>query len=237
MLVTSRPLDEYCELFGLTRRRLRAVPGRILDCPGGAAGLAAEARALGVEVVATDPAYAAPIATLAARARAGRAAMAAAMTASPQLYPPTRHVQPARYLRGWDRARRLFEADATDDPSRYVAAALPHLPFADGSFALTLSSYLLFAYPELFPPAAQLAALLELTRVTTPTGEVRVYPLHDGTGRRCPHLPELRAALRHHGVSSRLLTLPRPGDATRGRTVLLLGHRDGRPGRLAGQLG
>ncbi|MER5639779.1 class I SAM-dependent methyltransferase [Kitasatospora sp. NPDC002227] len=222
MLVTSRPLDEYCELFGLSRRELCAVPGRILDCPGGAAGLVAEACALGVEVIATDPAYAAPIATLAARAREGRAAMAAAMAAAPQLYPPLRHQQPARYLRGWDRARRLFEADATGHPSRYVAAALPHLPFADGSFALTLSSYLLFAYPELFPPAAQLAGLLELVRVTAPDGEARIYPLHDGTGRRCPHLPELRAALRHHHVASRLIALPRPGAPGRTRTVLLL---------------
>ncbi|WP_051826003.1 hypothetical protein [Kitasatospora aureofaciens] len=27
VLVTSRPLDEYCTLFGLTRARLAALPG------------------------------------------------------------------------------------------------------------------------------------------------------------------------------------------------------------------
>ncbi|WBP87575.1 hypothetical protein [Kitasatospora cathayae] len=60
VLVTSRPLDEYCALFGLTRARLAALPGPLLDCPGGAAGLAAEARELGCRVIAADPAYALP---------------------------------------------------------------------------------------------------------------------------------------------------------------------------------
>ncbi|MGW3040534.1 hypothetical protein ACWC9T_10890 [Kitasatospora sp. NPDC001159] len=36
--VTSRPLDEYCALFGLTRAQLAALPAPLLDCPGGAAG-------------------------------------------------------------------------------------------------------------------------------------------------------------------------------------------------------
>ncbi|MBD0675885.1 hypothetical protein BU198_37080, partial [Streptomyces sp. CBMA156] len=55
VLVTSRPLDEYCAQFGLTRARLAALPGPLLDCPGGAAGLAAEARELGCRVIAVDP--------------------------------------------------------------------------------------------------------------------------------------------------------------------------------------
>ncbi|GAA0678917.1 hypothetical protein GCM10010193_35540 [Kitasatospora atroaurantiaca] len=227
MLITSRPLDEYCQLFGLTRSELSAVPGPVLDCPGGAAGLAAEAGELGVRVIATDPAYAAPLPALTALARAGRDAMAAAMTATPHLYLSPRHLPYDKYLRSWDRARRLFAADSSAHPERYVAAALPRLPFADGSFALTLSSYLLFAYPALFPPAGQLAGLLELARVTAPEGEVRIYPLHDGTGRRCRHLDELRAALGRRQVSSEVRRMARPGDG-RTRRVLVLRAADHR---------
>ncbi|GAA2138921.1 hypothetical protein GCM10009760_20570 [Kitasatospora kazusensis] len=230
-MITSRPLDEYCHLFGLTRSALCAVPGPVLDCPGGAAGLAAEARALGVRVVAADPAYAAPLTALTALARHGRDAMAASMTATPHLHLSPRYRPYERYLRSWDRARRLFAADSAAHPERYVAAALPRLPFADGSFALTLSSYLLFAYPGIFPPAGQLAALTELVRVTAPSGEARIYPLHDGTGRRCPHLDELRAALGRRRISSEIQRTPRPGDG-RTRQVLVLraaGHRR-RPG-------
>ncbi|MFH8385438.1 hypothetical protein ACH4E7_31615 [Kitasatospora sp. NPDC018058] len=149
VLVTSRPLDEYCALFGLTRAQLAALPGPLLDCPGGAAGLAAEARELGCRVIAADPAYALPLPEVAAHALAARDSMAVAMAARPRLYPALGRCRTESYLRSWDRARRLFTADSAAHPQRYVAAALPRLPFADDTFGLTLSGYLLFAYPEL----------------------------------------------------------------------------------------
>ncbi|MER5867458.1 hypothetical protein [Kitasatospora sp. NPDC002040] len=235
-LITSRPLDEYCALFGLTRAALAAVPGPVLDCPGGAAGLTAEARELGVTVIAADPAYAAPLPELTALARAGRDSMAARLAVAPERHLPAPHLRPERYLRSWDRARRLFAADSTAHPERYVAGVLPRLPFADGSFALTLSAYLLFAYPGLFPPERQLAGLLELVRVTAPAGEVRVYPLHDGDGRPCPHLSRLRAALGERQVSTEVSRFPRPGDG-RTRRVLILRRsrvRRARPGSAPG---
>ncbi|MBV2152605.1 class I SAM-dependent methyltransferase [Kitasatospora sp. SUK 42] len=230
VLVTSRPLDEYCALFGLTRAGLAALPGPLLDCPGGAAGLAAEARELGCRVIAADPAYALPLPEVEARAVAARAAMAAAMAARPHLYPSPRPYGPhlvERYLRSWDRARRLFAADSAAHPQRYVAAALPRLPFADGAFALTLSGYLLFAYPELFGPEGQLAALTELVRVTSPDGEVRVQPLSDGYGRRCGHLDRLRHALGERRVASEVRRFPRAEDG-RTRKVLVLRAADHR---------
>ncbi|MGW2871894.1 hypothetical protein [Kitasatospora sp. NPDC001225] len=233
VLVTSRPLDEYCALFGLTRARLAALPGPLLDCPGGAAGLAAEARELGCRVVAVDPAYALPPPVVADLALAARAAMAASMTARPWLHPSPRPYRPERYLRGWDRARRLFAADSAAHPQRYVAAALPRLPFADGAFALTLSGYLIFAYPEVFGPERQLAALTELVRVTSPDGEVRVQPLNDGHGRRCGHLDPLRYALGERRIASEILRCPGPVD---GRTVRVLVLRAAdRRRRAAGQ--
>ncbi|RKE20543.1 class I SAM-dependent methyltransferase [Streptomyces sp. TLI_171] len=219
VLVTSRPLDEYCALFGLTRAALGRLTGPVLDCPGGAAGLAAEARELGCEVVAADPGYALGPHRLAALAAAGRDRMAEAIHREPARHLPARHRRPDKYLRSWDRARRLFAADAVARPERYIAAALPRLPFADGTFALTLSSYLLFAYPAVFAPADQLRALRELVRVTAPGGEVRVYPLHDHLSRPCPHLTELHAALRHHRIAARVLT------TDRARRVLVLRRR------------
>ncbi|MFD0276245.1 hypothetical protein ACFVHB_20410 [Kitasatospora sp. NPDC127111] len=235
VLVTSRPLDEYCGLFGLTRAQLAALPGPLLDCPGGAAGLTAEARELGCHVIATDPAYARPLPEIAARALAARASMAAAMAARPDLHPGARHRPGDRYLRSWDRARRLFTADAAAHPQQYVAAALPRLPFADGAFALTLSGYLIFAYPELFGPERQLAALTELVRVTAPDGEVRVHPLNDGAGRRCPHLDALRHALGERRIASEVRRLP-PTGADRRRRVLVLRSADHRD-RAAGATG
>lgn len=233
ILLTSRPLDEYCGLFGLTRAALAAVEGPVLDCPGGAAGLTAEARALGCHVIAADPAYAAALPAVTARALAGREAMAGAMRAAPHLYPAPRDLPPDRYLRSWDRARRLFAADTAAHPEDYVAAALPRLPFADHTFALTLSCYLLLAYPGQFGPRHQLAGLLELARVTAPGGEARIYPLHDGDGRRCPHLGDLRRELGRHRVGSEIRAFPRPGDG-RTRRILVLTHVRSRIHRSAG---
>ena len=85
-----------------------------------------------------------------------------------------------------------------DDP-RYVPAALPDLPFADGAFRLALSGYLLFAYPDHLDPAAHEAALRELLRVA---GEVRVYPLVDTAYVRYPGIDDLRSTLERDGVAS-----------------------------------
>ncbi|MET9399725.1 class I SAM-dependent methyltransferase [Kitasatospora sp. NPDC002965] len=228
-LVTSRPLDEYCGLFGLTRARLAALPGPLLDCPGGAAGLVAEARTLGCRAIATDPVYARPTAEIAALALAARSVMAATMAARPELYPAPRHCPPDRYLRSWDRARRLFAADRAAHPEQYVAAALPRLPFADGTFALTLSGFLLFAYPELFGADRQLAALAELVRVTAPGGEVHVHPLYDGEGRRSARLDTVRFALGELRIASEIRIVPPVGGGRRRRVLVL--RRVGRPPR------
>ncbi len=233
VLVTSRPLDEYCGLFGLTRAAIAALPGPLLDCPGGAAALAAEARPLGCRVIATDPVYARSTEEISARALAARATMAAAMDARPDLYPARRHRPPDRYLRSWDRAHRLFAADRAAHPGQYVAAALPRLPFADGTFALTLSGYLVFAYPALFGPERQLAALTELVRVTVPGGEVRVHPLHDGAGRRTGHLDAVRRALGARRITSEIRTVPSTEETGRPRRVLVL-RRVVRPERHGG---
>ncbi|MFF2143532.1 hypothetical protein [Kitasatospora sp. NPDC058190] len=233
ILITSRPLDEYCAMFGLTRALLAALPGPLLDCPGGAAGLAAEARELGCRVIAADPAYALPLPEVADHALAARDSMAAAMAARPHLYPATGRCRSERYLRSWDRARRLFTADSATHPQRYVAAALPRLPFADGAFALTLSGYLLFAYPELFVPEGQLAALTELVRVTAADGEVRVQPLYDGYGRRCGYLDRLRYALGEHRIASEVRRVPRADGRT--RRVLVLRAADHRRRELGGR--
>jgi hypothetical protein len=91
-----------------------------------------------------------------------------------------------------------FAADLRLNPERYVAARLPHLPFADRTFELTLSSHLLFTYADRLDFAFHLSALDELARVTR--WEVRAFPLVDLGPRRYPRLDELMAALERRGV-------------------------------------
>jgi hypothetical protein len=199
MAVTPRPLPSYCDMFELTDDDL--LNGPILDCPAGASPFGALVRAIGGDVVSVDPAYgqadglvervAADIARIADWQRAHPAGFNWAYLGSPE-----------ELTRRWRAALSIFAADFAPDDPRYVAAALPRLPFPDDRFALTLSGFLLFVYPELFGPDDLLAALRELTRVTR--GEVRVYPVTSSAGEHYDEMPALRAALAAKGVGTEI---------------------------------
>ena len=79
----------------------------------------------------------------------------------------------------------MFLADFEDGKAqgRYVPAALPHLPFADGAFDLALCSFLFFLRPERHSISFHVDGLSELVRVAR---EVRVFPILQVDGR----LPE-----------------------------------------------
>jgi len=201
--VSARPADEYRAMFDLRDEDLR---GPILDCPAGAGGFGAAVRAAGGAVTSVDPAYALPRATLLERARA-------------DTLRGNRYVEEHRDLYVWSfftsvedhRERRLaalerFAADFAPGDVRYVAAALPHLPFADGSFALALSGHLLFTYPGHLAFEDHLAALRELVRVSA--GEARVFPLLDTELTGYPRLDELCAQLDADGITSEVRPVP-----------------------------
>jgi hypothetical protein len=197
--VTSRPLDAYRDMFRLDDSELTAGP--ILDCPAGASPFGAQVRALGGEVVSVDPAYARPD-TLVTRARADLDRIVSWQRTNPAGFDWSYLGSPERVRRWWGRALETFAADFTPDGRRYVAAALPVLPFPDQRFSTTVSGFLLFTHPQLFDFADHLDALLELVRVTR--AEVRVFPLHDTAGRPYPHLELLRIHLHERGVRTEL---------------------------------
>jgi ubiquinone/menaquinone biosynthesis C-methylase UbiE len=79
---------------------------------------------------------------------------------------------------------------------RYVAAALPHLPFPDASFDLALCSHLLFLYSDYLSLDAHVEAVRELLRVAR---EVCIFPLLTLSGERSAHLPLVYEALHRDG--------------------------------------
>ena len=74
--------------------------------------------------------------------------------------------------------------------SRYVPGNLPRLPFRDGQFDLTLSSYLLFVYEDHFDYEFHKRSVLEIMRVTR--SEARFYPLVSFEAKRCSYLDPLK---------------------------------------------
>ena len=206
VLVSARSYDEYVAMFDLTDADLA---GRVLDCPGGAAGFTATALDGGHDVTAVDPVYAGGPAALAALA--GRAVDEARrghahLLAHAEDYVWTSFADPGDHLAQRLAAVEVFAAGVAARPDRYVPGALPSLPFADASFDLALCSHLLFTYADRFDAAWHLAALVELVRVAA---EVRVFPLVSHVdGGPYEHLDALRDDLAARGTTSEVRRVP-----------------------------
>jgi len=226
-LFSARPLSEYRAMFALTDADLAE---RVLDCPGGAASFTAEVCSAGGDGTAVDIAYQDPPDELAALARSeaerGNAYMAANTSRYVWSYYPDVHAH--------DQARRSaadrFASDIVAHPQRYVAAALPTLPFDDRSFDLVLSGHLLFTYTDRLDEAFHLQALLELVRVAR--AQVRIFPLLEHTGRGDPRLlQQLRRQLAERGIDSEVR--PVGYEFQRGGNQMLVLHRNQTPEETA----
>ncbi len=213
-------------MFGLGEPEVLA--GAVLDCPGGAGPFAAEVRARGGRAVSADPAYALDPGEVVARCGAGLERGIAYLEENRQSYVWTFFSSLDDLRRRRTTALERFARDFAGADERYVAAALPDLPFPDGEFRLALSAYLLFAYPDHLDLDDHERSLRELLRVARE--EVRVYPLIDTAYVRHPGIDELRRRLARDGVESEV----RPVDyefQRGGNEVLILwpgvtpGHR------------
>ncbi|WP_280384551.1 hypothetical protein [Nocardia wallacei] len=193
MLVTSRSAAEYRAMFDLPARLPPAH--RVLDCCAGGSSFAAES---GGDVVAVDPVYGGDRQDLAARVRTGIEDGDRIIAAHAARFDWQWYGDPARRARLRRAAGERFLTDLREHPDRYVAGALPDLPFGNGRFDLTLCSHLLFTWSDRFDEHWHRAALAELARVTR--GEIRVFPLVvQGSGDPVPFLDTLLGELREAG--------------------------------------
>ncbi|MFE1591131.1 methyltransferase domain-containing protein [Nocardia sp. NPDC058705] len=202
ILVSSRSLAEYQAMFALTEDDLGR---RILDCPGGAAGFAAEVNGRGGDVTACDIAYfddglERVAATAVAEADRGNRYIRERADA----YRWTFFDDPDDHQHARHQSAQQFVAHARTSPQHYIPARLPTLPFPDNSFDLVLSSHLLFSYADDLDYDFHLQAITELTRVAV--AEVRLFPLMPvGASVRYPRLEELMDGLSRSGIRSRIV--------------------------------
>ncbi len=200
MLVTSRSFAEYAAFFGLDPEHL---PGRVLDCCAGTSGFVAGAVARGVNAIAADPIYAAAEDVLATATRGGADGGAALIADNADRFTYAWYGTPQRRAQLRSEAAAAFQRDRRRQPHRYVAAALPALPFRAGAFDLALCSHLLFTWADRFGADWHRAALTELCRVAD---EVRVFPIvRAGDGADVAFLPALCDRLAtEHGIVSEI---------------------------------
>jgi hypothetical protein len=171
----GRSFDEYRRMFALTRDDLA---GRLLGCGDGPASFNAEATALGRRVVSCDPLYAFSAGDIERRVGECYGTVISQVKRNVDgfvwgYFRDPDHLGECR-LGAMRRFLEDFKPGKRD--GRYVAAALPKLPFADGQFSLALVSHLLFLYSEQLDQSFHIAAFEELLRVA---GEVRIFPLLD----------------------------------------------------------
>lgn len=191
----GRNRAEYAAFFDLARLK----PGtRILDCAAGPSSFAVEMAARGCPVIAADPIYGFTKDEIAAEVEVTRDLMMDGLRAaggrfvwdsygSPEALEATRLATMKHFLEDFEEA---VEA------GRYVAAALPRLPFADQAFELALCSHFLLLYSARFDEAFHVAAVREICRVA---GEARIFPLLELEGERSVHLAAVREAFSDSG--------------------------------------
>ncbi|GLW11447.1 hypothetical protein Misp01_65750 [Microtetraspora sp. NBRC 13810] len=221
MIITSRSFGEYRAMFALGDGDLRGV---VLDCGGGASSFAAGAAGAGARVVAADPGYAHGPDVLAGLLRGDQERARAMVRANADRFVWDWYGTAERYGEVRSAAGVEFIADLRRRPGSYLAAALPCLPFADGSVDLVLCSHLLFTWADRFDLAWHRAAILEMSRVCR--GEVRIFPIvHRGAGERVMFLDRLRVDLEAAGLSSEIRRVPYEFQRGADRLLAVGAHR------------
>ncbi len=193
----GRSYDEYVAMFALSKNDLA---NRIIGCGDGPAAFNAGHTTRGGQVVSVDPLYRFSADDI--RRRIGE-------TCDRVIEETRRHMD--EFV--WDRIRSVehlremrmaametFLADYTQGlrEGRYVEAALPSLPYADGTFDLALCSHYLFLYSEHVNQEEHCASICELVRVAS---EARIFPLLELGARPSRHRDGVVSALEQRGYT------------------------------------
>lgn len=232
LIVSSlgRSLLDYAQGFALD---VEAWRGRdVLDVGAGASSFVAEACARRINAVAVDPLYSQPPDSLATRIQSDSARRPSPAPARPMAVKvavsgaSTRvasSASPAEIDRRTPAERFLADYATHFIHNRYVAGALPRLPFFDGTFDLVLCAHVLCTSGDRFDFEGHVTALRELLRVSA--GEARVHPLASAAGRAYPALPRLRRELRAHGIATEIVAVGPTGAGP--DAMLVLRRADG----------
>lgn len=211
----GRTFAEYRRMFALTEHDLS---GHILGCADGPSSFNAEAAQRRHAVISVDPVYTEPAAVLEARFEQSRAAIVQQLAENMDSFVWSEFATPAALVAHRRQALDLFLADypAGRAGGRYVAGALPALPFRDRQFTLALVSHFLFLFSALLDEQFHRAALAELCRVAA---EVRIFPLEDFSRQRSPGVAALITHARERGW--RAAVVPVPYEFQRGSNAML----------------
>lgn len=201
----GRSLAEYQVFLGI--RAADFVGRRVLDVAAGPSSFAAEASCAGIDVTAVDPLYRCNEHALRMRVTDGLNRMHATMRSRPEMFRLRSFTSLEAAEGDRRRASERFLADYYTGVAvgRYVAAALPTLPFADATFDLVLCGHLLFVYDDRLDLDFHVAGCRELVRVARPGADVRLHPIVNLRGETSELVAPVREALGVFGIASTIV--------------------------------
>lgn len=189
VVLLGRTFEEYRRYFGLDEAILRGK--NILDIASGVSSFCAEANAKGISATAMDPIYEHAPEEIRHRCEADLEFVTNEI-GKVKAYKWDFYKTPEGMRKYRERAYQLFLPDfARTKGTRYVPGKLPHTPFRDGQFGLTLVSYFLFVYEEQFDYEFHRQSIAEILRITS--GEARIYPLVNFKAERSQFIERIKS--------------------------------------------
>jgi SAM-dependent methyltransferase len=195
----GRSFEEYTLMFSLGEGDSAK---RILGVGDGPASFNAEATRNGWHVVSVDPIYRFSPGTIHDRFVATVDQVIDQVYSTPDRWVWSYHRGPEDLRSRREKVVRDFTADLMESPGsgRYVAAALPSLPFAAGSFDIALCSHFLFLYSSMFDLQFHIDSISEILRVAR---QARIFPILDLDQNESNHLDGVVSRLRSDGYTVR----------------------------------
>lgn len=183
----GRSFEEYVRMFRLTPEDLHRS---VLGCADGPASFNAELTQSGGRIISCDPIYECSADEILTRIEETAPNILRQVKSSRDDFLWTHFSSPEELLETRLRAMNLFCDDFRKGggDGRYIAAALPDLPFEDGAFDLALCSHFLFLYSDVISLEFHISSIHELLRVSK---EVRIFPVLELSNKRSRHLVQV----------------------------------------------
>jgi hypothetical protein len=179
----------------------------ILGCADGPASFNAEATRQGAEVISCDPIYRSSADDLRDRIAVTSAEVLeqTRMNAHEFIWDIFASVEELGRVRHAAMDSFLHDYAADGSHGRYVAGALPALPFVRDAFGLALCSHFLFLYTAQTTLEFHIESVEELCRVA---GEARIFPLLALGGQRSRYVPQVERHLTNRGYEVSIEAVP-----------------------------